>query len=395
MAIVIRNLETQDVAEGFDVSALVRLDGGEKRIRFSRFGDHPALRDRSDTFDAFAVAMLLPAMLRGEPLVVEGSVEETLLDSLQGPVQDVIRLLDPAWRRVSVEADGRAERPRTDEPRGAGAGMSGGIDSMHLVRHRLLADDVPDPLRIRIFLHHHVGAHGDDDHVFAEQVAHARRVAERLGLPLVGSRCILTEAYRGMPFTHCHTLRNVAATMTLDHLFDLVHYASSEEVGRSPRRTRFSGIAALDSQILPLFDTPGVRWRSFGGAATRLQKTREVIADDRLCGDLLVCMRGFRNDRRALNCGRCYKCARLLLHAEAVGRLDAVSPTVDMDAWRAGRSYAIGRLLWLAIGPRRTANESDLVAFLHASGFSFPWWARPAVAAARLVHGRAHSLLDR
>lgn len=392
MAIVIRSLESSDAADSFDVSAAVHCDGAERRIVFSRFGDHSSLRGRTDTFDAFAVAMILPAMLRVEPLVVEGSIDEMLLDSLRGPVQDTLRLLDPGWQRVPVEADGRPARPRPGPPRGAAAGMSGGIDSMHLVRHRLLAADVPDPLRLRLFVHHHVGAHGEDDRVFAEQVTHARRVADRLGLPLVGARCMLSPAYRGMPFIHCHTLRNTAASMTLDHLFDAFHYASSEEAGRSPRRGRFSGISTLDPQLLPLFDTPHVRWRSFGGAATRLQKTEEVIADDRLCGDLLVCIRGFRTDRKAVNCGRCYKCARLLLHAEAVGRLDAVAPTIDMDAWRAGRSHSIGRLLWLALGPRRTANEADLVAFLDARGFPFPWWARPAVAAARLVRGRPHSL---
>lgn len=185
-----------------------------------------------------------------------------------------------------------------------------------------------------------------------------------------------------MPFIHCHTIRNVAATMTLDHLFSFVHYASSEEIGRTPRRSRFSGISALDPQLLPLFDTPRITWRSFGGGATRLAKTAEVIADERLCGDLCVCIRGFRRDRAAVNCGRCYKCARLLLQAEATGRLDAVAGTVDMEAWRAGRGHAVTRLLWLALGPRRTKNEIDLLAFLDARGFAFPAWARPWVLAA-------------
>jgi hypothetical protein len=389
MAIVIRSLHTCDASESFDVSAAVTFDGVERRITFSRFGDDPALRDRTDTFDAFAVAMLLPAMLRGERLVVEGSIDETLLDSLRGPVQDTLRLLDSGWQRVSIEADGRPTRPRPGPSRGAGAGMSGGIDSMHLARHRLLAADVPEPLRLRVFVHHHVGAHGEDGRVFAEQFTHARGVATRLGLPLVGARCTLTAAYRGMPFIHCHTMRHTAASMTLDHLFDAFHYASSEEAGRTPRRGRFSGISTLDPHLLPLFDTPRVRWRSFGGAATRLQKSSEVIEDDRLCSDLLVCIRGFRTDRKAVNCGRCYKCARLLLHAEAVGRLDAVAPTIDMDAWRAGRIHSIGRLLWLTIGPRRNAHEADLLAFLDTRGFRFPWWARPAVAAARFIYGRS------
>lgn len=392
MALVVRQLESSTSAGTFAVSAAVRLDGREERLEFRRHGDHPRLADRADTLDPFAVALLLPAMLRGVPLVLEGGVDEILLESLRGPVQDTLRLLDRSWSTVPVEADARPATSGADAALGAAGGMSGGIDSMHLVRHRLLAAEVPTVLRLRTLLHHHVGAHGDDAAVFAEQYAHARRIADRLGLPLVGASCRLGAAYRGMPFIHCHTIRNVAATMTLDHLFSFVHYASSEELGRPPRRSRFSGISALDPQLLPLFDTPRVTWRSFGGGATRLAKTAEVIADERLCGDLCVCIRGFRRDRAAVNCGRCYKCARLLFQAEATGRLDAVAGTVDMEAWRAGRGHAVTRLLWLALGPRRTKNEIDLLAFLDDRGFAFPAWARPWVLAARLLRGRRHGV---
>jgi len=392
VALVIRQLRADNAGEFFDLTATVRLDGRDRELTFRRHGDHPQLRDRADTFDPFAVALLLPAMLRGEPLVVEGSIDELLLAALRGPIQDTLRLLDPAWRHVPVEADPRPSTVPADPALGAATGMSGGIDSMHVVRHRLLAEEVPAPLRLRTFVHHHVGAHGDDDAVFAEQYAHARRVADRLGMPLVGARCRLGEAYRGMPFIHCHTMRNVAASMTLDHLFMHFLYASSQEVGRGVKRGRFSGISTLEPQLLPLFDTLRVFWRSFGGSATRLQKTAEVIEDERLCGDLLVCIRGFRTDRAALNCGRCYKCGRLLLQAEATGRLDAIAPAIDMPAFRSGRSHSLLRLLWLSLGPTRAANEIDLVKFLVATGQPFPWWARPGVAAVRLLHGRRHSL---
>lgn|GEM_PF-1603871 len=396
MALVIRQLRADTAGEFFDLTATVRLDGRldgrDREITFRRHGDHPRLRDRSDTFDPFAVALLLPAMLRGEPLVVEGSIDELLLAALRGPIQDTLRLLDPAWRRVPVEAEPRPATAMADPTLGAATGMSGGIDSMHVVRHRLLAEQVPEPLRLRTFVHHHVGAHGDDDAVFAEQYAHARRVADRLGMPLVGARCRLGEAYRGMSFLHSFTMRNVAASMTLDHLFTYFLYASSHELGARIKLTRFSGMGTLESQLLPLFDTLRVFWRSFGGSATRLQKTAEVIDDERLCGDLLVCIRGFRTDRAALNCGRCYKCGRLLLQAEAAGRLDAIAPAVDMPAFRSGRNHSLLRLLWLSLGPTRSGSEIDLVKFLAATGRPFPWWARPGVAAVQLLHGRRHSL---
>ncbi|MGB8853032.1 MAG: hypothetical protein WCC69_05640 [Pirellulales bacterium] len=391
MAIVVRHLESDFSADACDVSAEVTLDGMTRRLAFQRFGNHPGLRDRTDTFDPFAVALLLPAMIRGEPLVIEGTVDERLLLALQGPVQATLCLLDPAWRRVPIDAAARraAERPR---PAGAATAMSGGIDSMHLVHHRLLDPAVPESLTLRLLVHHHVGAHGDDDRVFEEQLAHARRVADSFGLPLIGARCQLADAYRNMPYIHCQTMRNVAASMTLDHLFSHFQYASSEPFGACAARTRFAGIATLEPQLLPLFNTDRVSWHAFGGDATRLCKTADVLADERLRSMLLVCMRGFRRDRAALNCGRCYKCARLLLHAEAIGSLDAVADTFDMAAYRRGRDHSVMRLLRFSLGLTRNAADIDLLAFLSANGFDFPWWSRPGVTAALLLHGRRHSL---
>lgn len=144
--------------------------------------------------------------------------------------------------------------------------------------------------------------------------------------------------------------------------------------------------------MLPWFNATRVTWFPFGGATTRLQKTAEVLADDRLCGDLLVCIRGFRKDRKAVNCGQCFKCGRLLLHAEAIGRLDAVAQHFDMAAFVRGRSHSIRRLLWLALGPVRNPVDAELLRFLHDQRFAFPVWARPGVAAVRLLYGPTHSL---
>lgn len=234
--IIIRRLES-GVQDGFfDLSADVLMDGVEQRLTFRRFGDHPELTARQDVADPFAVALLLPAMLRGVPLVVEDTIDERLLLALRGPIQDTLRIMQPAWRKIGVTAGSRAAPPPGSTPRdaagrGGATALSGGIDSMHLLRHTALGPDVPESLRVRLLMHHHVGAHGDDDQIFEEQLGHVRGIAQRLGLPLVGARCSLTAAYRNVPFVTCVLMRNVAAAMTLDHLFDSFQYASSEPIG--------------------------------------------------------------------------------------------------------------------------------------------------------------------
>jgi len=156
--------------------------------------------------------------------------------------------------------------------------------------------------------------------------------------------------------------------------------------------TRFGGVSILDAGFLPLFNTMRCVWMPFGGDATRLQKTADVLAEPRLRSDLLVCMRGFRTDRANLNCGRCYKCARVLLHAEADGRLDDVAGTFDLEGARRGRRHSLLRLIRHSLGPWQNGNDTDLLKYLHQKSFPFPTWMRPAVALSLLVHGTRHSL---
>lgn len=392
MAIVVRKLESVVEGTDFVCSAEVTLDGRERLLSFRRYGNHPELTRRTDTFDAHAVALLVPAMIRGEPLVIEGDIDEMLLVALRGLVQSALRLMAPGWARVPVEAGARPAARVTDWTRGAATAVSGGIDSMHLIRHRLLAAAVPEPLRVKVFVHHHVGAHDEDHGLFAERYDHARRIADRLGIPVVGARCDLGTAYRGMSFIHSVTPRNVAGSFSLDHLFSTFLYASTEPLGERPVMNRMGGISILDGLLLPLFNTTRVSWLPFGGDTTRLRKSAEVIADDRLCADLNVCVRGDRRARAALNCGRCYKCARVLLHAAADGRFEAVAGTFDIAAFRRGLGHSLGRLIRVSLLPRFNPNDVDLLQYLHARRYPFPLWARPGVKLAILRHGRRHSL---
>ena len=63
MAILVRGLETREGGGFFDCSVRVTLDGREREMTFRRYGTHPNLARRKDTFDPFAVALLVPAML--------------------------------------------------------------------------------------------------------------------------------------------------------------------------------------------------------------------------------------------------------------------------------------------------------------------------------------------
>ena len=114
MAIIVRGLETREAGGFFDCVARVVLDGREREMVLRRYGNHPDLTRRDDTLDPFAVALLVPAMIRGEPLVIEGGIDEFLLVALRSLVPATLRLLAPSWKRVAVEAEPRPAPRRTD-----------------------------------------------------------------------------------------------------------------------------------------------------------------------------------------------------------------------------------------------------------------------------------------
>ena len=393
MMIRVFDLRQEPHSTTFDVSASVTIDGSTQTMTFKRYGNHPHLRERTETYDPFAVALLVPAMLRNAALSLQGPVDEVLLFNLQGPIQDTIRLMAPELPKIAVTGQPVARPAIGTIDRRAACGFSGGVDSMYVVHNQHFGTDVPGPLRLNLLAHHHVGAHEEDDALFAERYAEVEKVAQDLGMPLVGASCKMNDLYQGRRFNEFHTMRSVAAAMSLDHLFSCYLFASSEEIGRKVTRNRFSGISTLEPQLLPLFNSERNRWIPVDGSAKRLLKTEAVIHDDRLCGSIQVCVRGFLKDRKTLNCGQCHKCARFLMQAEVSGRLDAVAPTFDLEAYSSGRNYAIFRMLRLALKPKASSNDVLLVQFLQRQGFEFPTWAKPFVALALLRHGRGQTEL--
>lgn len=384
MTVTVSRLEADHRSGRYELSADVSCDGRKQRLRFVCTGDHPHLEDGTPSFDPFLVSMLIPAMERGEDLVIEGEVDEQLLASARGFAQIALSDVDHRWRRVRVHAAPRRETRLPDFSRGAALGMSCGVDS--LFSHRLFPDSaaLPEQWRVRTMLHNNVGAHVTDA-TFERHRDNARRYAAISGASFVSVEANLDDFHR-CRFVASHTMRNLGAALAVGHLFHTLLYSSTHHFGAGRSSRRFAGISAVEFHLLRSLSTQTNDFRPTGAEWSRFEKIEALFDDPVALRFLTVCTRETPVQGK-LNCGRCTKCAPVLAQAEAFGILDQLADSFDVGAYRASRATAWFRLLRHSIGDRRRDSDRVVLDTLLQRNLPVPWWVRPfrplVVAAAR------------
>lgn len=372
MTIVISDLTRKVSAGSVETSVVVAIEGERQRLSIRHAGDVAGIADTHPVFDAFAVLLLIPAMARRMPLIVEGSIDARRLDAMRRAIQTLLSRANSEWHRVAIEADARIVDPVPDLARGSAMGMSCGIDSLYTFLD-LSRSEIAPHLKVKLLVHNDVGAHPDRA-TFERHLAHVRRFADAFGLPLISTTVDLSRYY-GQRFIHNHTLRNAGAAMSLEPLFNNFVYPAGD-VGQNVIFGRNSGIAPLDPSLLPLLNTGAASYLSHGMHIERLGKTAAVMPTRIAQQYLTVCTHGFEDGRSKMNCGRCYKCARALHFAEAHGLLEAFGTTFDVANFNRNRGRSLFRLFRHSFLDRRSRDDQDLLAHLFEAGYPLPGWLR-------------------
>ncbi len=373
MTIVISDLRRDSVSGGIETSVAVKIDGAQRRLTVRHEGNHPDLGLGTPTYDPFLLFLLIPAMARNMPIVVEGDIEAMRLAAMRTGLQSLLQSASDEWQMVGISADARISQRLPDLSKGSALGMSCGIDSLFAFQD-LNGPETAPHMRVKLLLHNDIGAHPDRQS-FARHTAHIQRFADEMALPLVTISADVMSLY-GNRFIHSHTIRNAAAAMTLEDLFCNFHYAKGDTGGLSAKLGRGSGIGPMDPVLLPLLNTSANSYMSHCLHLGRLQKTAAVMHSDLARRYLTVCTHGFSDGRDKMNCGRCYKCARALFYADTEGMLNDYSALFDIDAFKSERTHLLLRMLRGSIGDRRSREERDALAYLLAADYPLPVWLR-------------------
>ncbi len=357
----------------------VRTSDGERNLWLcvpEGFGDMV-----STTNDSSLVALLMPAMEKGDDIQVEGPVSEQLVHTLSGTYQSLLCQVMPSLRRVNIKAPHAAASDATGA--GLATGFSGGIDSFSVLGDHWFRP-VPARSRLTHLLYHYVVTPTPETEVlFRERFARLAPTAAKLGLPFVSVQTNVGEFYGArLNFQQTHTPRNVAAALVLQRGLSRYYYASGYAY-----RDIFVGatydLAYSDPIGVPMLSTETMQPASVGGDHRRVEKTLQVAEIPESWNVLDVCVWA----REAGNCSRCWKCLRTLLTLEIGGVLERYSGVFDLRQYRRSRLRYMGEVL-------RSRNPllREIVEFARDRGFVFPL---PGRLYARVPLGTIRDIRDR
>ncbi|MFP1646642.1 hypothetical protein [Pontitalea aquivivens] len=373
MTIVLSDLRRDRIGAELETSIALRIGDDQHRFSIVHGGDFGSLADATPEFDPFLVFLLIPAMARNMPIVVEGSIDAQRLDGLRRGMQTLLAGASKDWHIVPISAEARTENRPPDLSKGAALGMSCGIDSLYAFED-LARDEIARHLRVKLLTHNDIGAHPNRA-TFERHRDHARRFATDVGLPLVTTSVDLSRYY-GRRFIHSHSMRNAGAAISLEPLFHAFFYSKGDVGFAQARLGRAAGIGPMDPALLPLLNTSAHSYLSHGMHIDRLGKTDQVMRGPYARAHLTVCTHGFEDGRTKMNCGQCYKCARALFFADANGMLEDFSQTFDLTAFQANRAHGLRRILRHTVVNRKTREDQDMLAYLFEQDYPMPGWFR-------------------
>lgn len=360
-----------------DGQALYRADvespDGSATLWYSvdeQFGDLLA-----DTCDGPLIALLIPAMARGEDIQVDGAISERLLYNASRPLQRVLQQLNPRLRPIRIHAD-HVHAGVSDSGAGVATGFSGGIDSYCVVADHHFAD-VPRGFKLTHLLFNNVGSHtSGGERLFRKRYGRLVPAARDLGLPFVAVNSNLDSFYdKRLGIQATHTLRNASVALSLQQGIGRFLYASTFRYTDAHIGPTYD-IAYGDPIVLPLLSTESLDALSVGSEYSRVGKTLRVADTPHSYTALDVCANA-RHEGRFTNCSTCWKCLRTLATLEIAGRLESYATVFDLEAYRRRRVEYFARLLG-----SRDPLLREIIAFAREREFAFP-------VRSRLVHASA------
>jgi hypothetical protein len=323
--------------------------------------------------DAFLVAMLPLALLRGEDVRVEGVLSEKLFYNLSQHLTKILLLMYPRLKPVKISAARLDPTPVRAGHGGVATGFTGGIDSSAVLAEHFFGNP-PSGFRVTHCIFNNVGSHGRDlasaTTVFEKRASQVAPLVQGWGLPFVTINSNLHELIstedqlNDLEYVRTHTLRNASGALVLQKLFGKYLYASAY----SYEHCRVHDVDTMgysDPFAVHLLSTETMECISTGCQYTRTQKTALVTEIPDSGRYLCVC-----TARHApFNCSVCKKCARTMLTLEILGKLDMYSGVFDQAKYQKVRNRFIANVL-----ARKDPLSDEIVQLAKEKNYKFPGW---------------------
>jgi hypothetical protein len=302
--------------------------------------------------DAFAIAALLPAMSRGEQLVIDPSlpVSRTLLTGM-AEVQQIFRLWGPAFRQrfTPVAIDATVDDPMPQLPDVTASFFSGGVDGTHTFLN------APVPVTHAVF------SGGIDfqlgNPVWEEAAARNRRWLADRGVPLVEVSSNIR--FVGHAFGLGWNTHNGAGLSAIGHVLGAGRVLIA--AGRTWRELFPDGTHPLTD---PLWSSNRTEILHIGRGHKRWEKIAAIAQAPGAIDLLRVCWQD-----KGYNCGRCEKCIRTMVLLRLLKLASPSFPPLDDLALVGRRPHDAGDAVFVreALDLAIDRGDAELIHWLSTS----------------------------
>ena len=295
-----------------------------------RFGDF-----LSDTLDAALAALIIPAMHKGEDIILKGKVAESLLFHINNDVQTIYGVFHPHLKKITVHADEVYSEAR--QTANVATGFSGGVDTFYTMANHYYAENISPGFKITHLLYNNVGSHGGGgEGLCAERYHRLKLLPRRLDIPFIVVNTNLSGFYKYYSFIQTHTPRDASVGLVLQNGLGKYLYSSSinyHHLNIAPGKA----ITFSDSIILPKLSSPAIQLMSAGSATSRVEKIMQVADVPDSWEFLDVCV----DEKNERNCSQCLKCMKTQLTLEIIGKLDRYNRVFDNKVYQKERTRFI------------------------------------------------------
>lgn len=363
--IVVSNFRLQELSDRCRATCDIKGEGFGPELYFDVHPSNIAAIDIAEPNWA-AIALLYPAMLMRQDLVIEADLSPLLLTNLRNDFMALVHNYEPLAKPIKIDAGASNSPIYRNAGKGVATGLSFGVDSFSTFQ-RYTRPEVPTGVRLTSAAIFQVGAFGktSDQSIRIDKVRkRCEDILTPLGMNVYSLTSNMDDVFRPaashgpVDFRKTVGFRNAAAALLLQREIGLYLPSSNVEYGRATYGPWFT-TESLDPAFQPLLNTEALQFQSGLAGTSRYDKIIEIADNPLAQQNLDVCVapakEKFIGGAARNNCSQCWKCAQTMLALESMGKLDAFDKVFDLAIYRKDRT----RILRLAVTDARKKGAAS------------------------------------
>lgn len=316
--------------------------------------------------DPFIVAILPYALLHGHNIVLDKPMSTKLYEGIVDKLIPALLSMNSQFKSININSELAFVKTKSSA---AATGISCGIDSFYTV-----LSCIEDEARNLKYLTYFNSIHDESkyDSVREDNTIITDRplkVAKELGLDFIYVLSNVNSFLSDFGYEQIHTLSNMSHALMLQGLISDYYYSTAFPESKFKLDFTYSG--NYDFLTQEAIRTESFNMISYGGNATRVDKTKLVSGYDIAKKYLDVCLDTNVILQENRNCSKCIKCIRTMVTLDALNKLSEFDEVFDINEYNQNKSEFWADIVYRKLVAKSIYSE-ELLEYCREKKYKIP-----------------------